>query len=131
VAAQLDELTARRKKRVLERLARSTPVYVCLLPAKDAQVDVDTPQPIVLPASYVNQLDDFSRKSRLVQARFQRFSIHALHSARVIGERVRVQARKRERRPRSVRRRGGVSKRAGPLPKSDDPELARTARGAR
>ena len=92
------------------KLMEKAPVHVMLLPAKDADADVDTSQPIDLPTSYVHEVNEFARKNRLMQARFQRFSIHALHSARVIGERVRWQARKRERRPRASHRRGSAAR---------------------
>jgi hypothetical protein len=114
------------------KLQKQAPVWIGLLPArKDDELvygddgfvyeseDEPEPQPIVVPASYVRELNEFARKVRLVQTRFQR-------------QRVRCQTRKRERRPRRTRRGGGrVAARAGPLAPSDDPPLARTIPGAR
>jgi hypothetical protein len=155
VPAQVDELEARAKldglmarfaesiahgpppqtplqREHAETMKKHMPVWVGLLPARrddelvygdDGFVyeseDEPEPQPIVVPASYVRELNEFARKVRLVQSRFRR-------------QRVRCQTRKREHRPRRVRRGGGrVATRAGPLAPSDDPPLARTIPGAR
>lgn len=74
----------------------------------------------------VDEFNQSVREARRMQkTRFSRFAIRA----RAVGQPVRCQTRARERRPRPVRRRGCVSKRAGPLPKPDDPDLA-TSTGA-
>jgi hypothetical protein len=119
VAAQLDAVAASRKRREFEQLMRSAPVYAYLVPVKDDDGDADVDPGV--PRHVVSQFNRFA-----VKARFSRFTIHA----RAVGQRVRRRTRPREHRARPVRRGGNVATRAGPLPPSDDPELARTARGA-
>jgi hypothetical protein len=114
VAAQLEAVAARRKRREFEQLMGSARVYAYLVPVKDddgADADPGIPQHVV------SQFNRFA-----VKARFSRFTIHA----RAVGQRVRRRSRPREHRARPVRRGGSVATRAGPL--ADDgplpPDLA-------